>query len=101
MRPGPIVVAPPFLDQHLRFPERVEHLAVQQLIPQLGSVTPIARTASATDLPCAISTSAWRSFATISSGVCAFFRAIPHLPMPSPDYITGGPLLGGQVSGIG
>ena len=34
------------------------------------------RTASATALPCAASTSTWRSLATISSGVCAFFRPI-------------------------
>jgi hypothetical protein len=44
------------------------------------TVTPIALTASATVLPCATSTSACRSFATISSGVCAFFRAIPITP---------------------
>jgi hypothetical protein len=30
------------------------------------SVTLIARIASATDLPCDVSTSTWRSFATIS-----------------------------------
>ncbi len=39
-------------------------------------MTPMERTASATALPCAASTSTWRSLATISSGVCAFFLPI-------------------------
>jgi hypothetical protein len=30
--------------------------------------------------------------------VCAFFRPIPNLPSLPPAYITGGPLLGGQVT---
>src|SRR3712207_3220276 len=57
------------------------------------------RTASATGLPCAASTSIWRSLATISSGVCAFFRPIHDPPSASAGHITGGPLLGGQVNG--
>ena len=36
MRSHPVVVVPPFLDQHLGFPERVEHFAVQQLVAQLA-----------------------------------------------------------------
>jgi hypothetical protein len=32
----PIVVLSPFLDPHLSLSERVEHLAVQQLIAQLS-----------------------------------------------------------------
>jgi hypothetical protein len=31
--------------------------------------------------------------------VCAFFLAIPVTPLQPPDYITGRPLLQGQVSG--
>jgi hypothetical protein len=59
----------------------------------------IARTASATVFPWPTNTSACRSFATISSGVCAFFLAIPVTPLQPLDYITGGPLLRGQVTG--
>jgi hypothetical protein len=70
------------LDQHLRLAERVEDLRPQKLVAQL-SVTPMERTASATALPCAASTSTWRSLATISSGVCAFFRPI-HDPRSRP-----------------
>jgi hypothetical protein len=40
-----------------------------QLVSEATSVTPIARTASATDVPWAVSTFTWRSFATVSSGV--------------------------------
>ena len=69
MRAYGIVVLAPLLDQHLRLSERVEHFAVQQLVPELCSVTPMERAASATALPCAVSTSTWRSLATISSGV--------------------------------
>ena len=89
---------PPSLDQHLRLAERVEHLGPQQLVAYVCSVTPIDRAASATALPCAASTSTWRSLATISSGVCAFFRPIRAPPFASAGHITGGPLLGGQVS---
>src|SRR3712207_8204638 len=72
MWPNGVVVLAPALDQHLRLGERVEHFAVQQLIPEVGSDTPIARTASATGLPCAVSTSTCRSLATICSGVLRF-----------------------------
>ena len=74
-----VEVPAPLLDQHLGLSERVEHLAVQQLVPELGSVAPIARTASATGLPCAVSTSTCRSFATICSGVLRF----PAMSTPS------------------
>src|SRR5215212_833284 len=43
---------------------------------QLTSVTPMARIASATGVPCATSTSTWRSLDTISSGVCRFWRIV-------------------------
>ena len=73
------MVLAPLLDQHLRFPGRVEQLTVQQLVPEFGSVTPIARSASATVLPCAVSTSTCRSLATVCSGVLRF------PPCPSPQ----------------
>src|SRR4051794_28790655 len=44
---------------------------------QLTSVTPIERTASATGVPCATSTSTWRSLETISSGLCLFVGIDP------------------------
>ena len=56
------------------------------------------RAASATALPCAVSTSTWRGLATISSGVCVLFLPIDEPPSASASHITGGPLLGGQVS---
>src|SRR3954466_1393746 len=43
---------------------------------QLTSVTPMARIASATGVPCATSTSTWRSLDTISSGVCRFWGIV-------------------------
>ena len=90
------MLAPP-LDQDLRFAERAERLRPQQLVAYVCSVTPIDRTASATALPCAASTSTCRSLATISSGVCAFFLPIHEPPFASAAHIAGGPLLGGQV----
>ena len=44
-----IQVPAPTLDDDLGFLERVEDLAVEQLIPEFTSVTPIERIASATD----------------------------------------------------
>ena len=43
------VVPTPALDDDLGLLERVEDLAVEQLVPELTSVTPIERIASATD----------------------------------------------------
>src|SRR5918997_4762757 len=94
--PKGVVVPAPALDHDLRLLERIEDLAVEQLVPELTCVTPIERIASATGRPCAVSTSTCRSFATISSGLCLFLdidpssswlRAIPQ----------GGPLLSGQT----
>ena len=48
MRPDCIVVASPTFDHDLRLPQRVEDLAVQQLVAYVTSLTPIARIASAT-----------------------------------------------------
>jgi len=36
VRPFGVVEAPPVFDQHLGFPQRVEDLAVQALVPQLA-----------------------------------------------------------------
>lgn len=36
MRPDGVVVVPPLFDQHLCLPERVEDLAIEQLIPKLA-----------------------------------------------------------------
>lgn len=47
----------------------------------MSSVTPIDRTASSTGVPCAVSTSTWRSLATISVGLCIF------LPIPGPPQV--------------
>src|SRR5215204_5345373 len=96
MRTLAVVVPPPAFDHDLGLRQRVEDLAVEQFVPELTSVTPIARTASATGRPCAVSTSTCRSLATISSAVCRFLailassswrKAIPQ----------GGPLLRGQA----
>ena len=44
-----VVVPAPSLDDDLGLLEGVEDLAVEQLVPELTSVTPIERIASATD----------------------------------------------------
>ena len=44
-----VVVPTPALDDDLGLLERGEDLAVEQLVPELTSVTPIERIASATD----------------------------------------------------
>jgi hypothetical protein len=48
--------------------------------PALASLTAIARTASDTAFPGAASTSTWRSFATISSGLCIRLQPMARLP---------------------
>src|ERR687893_1280147 len=73
VRPDRIVVPAPTLDDDLGFLERREDLAVEQLVAEFTSVTPMERIASATVRPCAVSTSTCRSFATISSAVCLFW----------------------------
>src|SRR6185437_4534059 len=57
---------------------------------------PIERTASPTDLPCERKTSTWRSFATISSGLC-FFWGIPMSSLTANSLIQGVPLFRGQT----
>src|SRR5690606_30608952 len=58
-------------------------------------VTPIERTASPTDRPCDNSTSTWRSFATISSGLC-FFWGIPTSSYGSKTYFREDHFSGGR-----
>jgi hypothetical protein len=88
-------VATPALDEDLGFLQRGEDLAVEQLVPELTSVTPIEWIASATGRPCAVSTSTCRSFATISSGLCLFLDIDPSSfgsrePYLREDYFSGG-----------
>jgi hypothetical protein len=52
-------------------------------------------------VPYPTSTSACHSFAAISAGGCALFLATPVTPLQPPDYITGGPLIRGQVKDAG
>src|SRR4051812_9167815 len=61
------------------------------------SVTPIERTASATGVPCATSTSTWRSLDTISSGLCLFLDMGSVLLRLSRAIPQGGPLQGGRI----
>src|ERR671913_330899 len=92
-----VVGATPALDEDLGLLERREDLAVEQLVAELTSVTPIERIASATVRPCAVSTSTWRSFATISSAVCRFLVIDPSSKWPK-AIPQGGPLQRGQTS---
>src|SRR5918997_3317268 len=90
-----VVVPTPALDDDLGLLERGEDLAVEQLVPELTSVTPIERIASATLRPCETSTSTWRSLATISSGLCLFLTMDPssfssHKPYFKADHFKGG-----------
>src|ERR671912_682415 len=95
-----VVVATPALDDDLGLLERIEDLAVEQLVAELTSVTPIERIASATDCPCAVSTSTCRSLATISSGLCRFLDI--GLSSTWPKAIPqGGPMLRGQTRSLG
>ena len=91
-----VVVATPALDDDLGLLERVEDLAVEQLVAELTSVTPIERIASATGRPCAVSTSTCRSLVTISSGLCRFLDIDPSSTWPK-AIPQGGPLLRGQT----
>src|SRR5215207_9559252 len=55
----------------------------------------MVRIASATGVPCATRTSTWRSFATISSGLCLFLDMGPssfgsHEPYLRADHFMGG-----------
>src|ERR671917_710120 len=98
VRPHRVVVTSPALDDDLRFPQRGEDLPIQQLVPKPTSVTPMERTASATGVPWAISTSTWRSLATISSGLCLFLDRGPVLLRLSRAIPQGGPLQGGRIN---
>src|SRR5919199_2621162 len=72
--------------------------AVASFRSQLTSVTPIERTASATGVPCATSTSTWRSLDTISSGLCLFLDMGSVLLRLSRAIPQGGPLQWGRIS---
>src|SRR5450830_262233 len=72
MRADCIVVASPAFDDDLSLPQRVEDFAVEQLVTQATSLTPIWRIASTMPWPCETRTSTCRSFVTISSGLCLF-----------------------------
>src|SRR3954471_22698327 len=87
----------PAFDDDLSLPQGVEDLPIQQLIPQPTSVTPIARIASATGVPCATRTSTWRSFAAISSGGCLFFPIVILLRL-SRAILQDGPLQRGRIT---
>ncbi len=57
------------------------------------SLTPIDRTASATEWPCAIITSSCRTLATISSGLCLFLGISvlrPAISYIRADHFNGG-----------
>jgi hypothetical protein len=97
MGPNRIVVASPALDDDLRLAQRVEDLAVEQLVSKPTSVTPIERIASATGVPCATRTSTWRSLATISSGLCLFLDMDPS-SFGSKAIRQDGPLQGGRIN---
>ena len=77
------------LDYDLGLLKRVEDLAVEQLVPELTSVTPIERIASATVRPCAVSTSTCRSLVTISSGLCCFLDIDPSSSWPKASHTSG------------
>ena len=66
------VVDAPFLNDHLRFFEAVEDFTIQTFIPEFCSVVPASLLATAIVLPCACSTSIWRSFLTICSAASLF-----------------------------
>src|SRR5450830_797057 len=72
MRADCIVVASPAFDDDLSLPQRVEDFAVEQLVTQATSLTPIWRIASTMPWPCETRTSTCRSFVTISSGLSLF-----------------------------
>src|SRR5450830_2105197 len=72
MRADRIVVASPAFDDDLSLPQRVEDFAVEQLVTQATSITPIWRIASTMPWPCETRTSTCRSLVTISSGLRLF-----------------------------
>jgi hypothetical protein len=92
-----IVVAPPAFDHNLSLLEGVEDFALEQFVPELTSVTPICRMASATVRACAVRTSACRSFATISAAVCLFLLLLSSSIRLKAIH-QGGPLLRGQTT---
>lgn len=90
MRSDRVAVVPPALDDDLSFPRRLDDLAVEQLIAQATSLTPIWRVAWAILCPCKISTSTCRSFATIFSGLYLFLviAALPDVKTHTSSQAT-------------
>lgn len=84
-----VVVPAPLFDHGLSLSQRVEDLAIEQLIAQLVSVTPNTRATSAPVCPCASNTSAWRSFATISSAECLFRGMVSLLQIGNAKFTLG------------
>src|SRR5215207_2758811 len=96
MGPDRIVMPSPAFDDDLSLLQGGEDLAIQQLVSEPTSVTPMERIASVTRVPCATRTSTWRSLETISSGVCLFLR-IAILLWLSRARLQGGPLHWGRI----
>jgi hypothetical protein len=59
---------------------------------------PEERIASATEVPCATSTSNWRSLAMISSGLCLFRDIDPYSERLSRAILQDGPPTGGRIN---
>jgi hypothetical protein len=89
MRADCVVVLAPLFDHDLCLSQRVEDLTVEEFIAQLVSVTPNTRATSAPVCPCASNTSAWRSFATISSAECLFRDIISLLQIGNAKSTLG------------
>ena len=98
MGPDRIVVPSPAFDDDLSLLQGVKDLSIQQLISEPTSVTPIERTASATGVPWAVSTSTWRSLAIISSGLCLFLDMGSVLLQLSRAIPQGRPLQRGRIN---
>jgi hypothetical protein len=82
-------VPTPALDHDLGLLERIEHLAVEQLVPELCSEIPASLQARARLLPCTSCTSIGRSLTTICSGLT--FRPLgmmAALPRREPNFDT-------------
>jgi hypothetical protein len=94
MRALRVVLTAPALDEDLGFVQRIEEFSVQQLIPQLCSVMPSFRQASAIPIPLPASISTVRKWQMISSAVYRV-RAMPPPfvgwnPNSRPDLVYRG-----------
>jgi len=94
MRALRVVLTAPALDEDFGFVQRIEEFPVQQLIPQLCSVMPSFRQASAIPMPLPASISTVRRWQMISSTVYRV-RAMPPPfvgwnPNSRPDLVYRG-----------